>query len=77
MLGFKAFWSAQKLIAGIEIMQMVKEGQLHCLNGHPMSAAAQFYSLTSRFLTSNANKLTPTPSSRQNPLAKGNDVVNG
>ena len=45
MLGFKSFWSAQKLIAGIETMAMVKKGQLHCPNGQPMSAAQQFYSL--------------------------------
>ncbi len=45
MLGFKSFWSAQRLIAGIETMHMVKKGQLHCLNGQPTSAAAQFYSL--------------------------------
>lgn len=45
MLGFKSFWCAQKLIAGIETMHMVKKGQLHCPNGQPMSAADQFYSL--------------------------------
>ena len=26
MLGFKSFWSAQKLIAGIETMHVVKKG---------------------------------------------------
>ena len=45
MLGFKSFWSAQKLIAGIETMHMIKKGQLHCPSGQPMSAAAQFYSM--------------------------------
>ena len=45
MLGFKSFWSAQKLIAGIETMHMIKKGQLHCPNGRAMSAADQFYSL--------------------------------
>ena len=45
MLGFKSFWSAQKLIAGIETMHMVKKGQLHCPGGQAMSAAEQFYSL--------------------------------
>jgi transposase-like protein len=28
MMGFKSFWSAQRLIAGIEAMHMVKKGQL-------------------------------------------------
>jgi transposase-like protein len=45
MLGFKSFWSAQKLLAGIETMHMVKKGQLDCPKGQPMSAADQFYSL--------------------------------
>ena len=29
MLGFKSFWSAQKLIAGIETMHIIRKGQLH------------------------------------------------
>ena len=45
MLGFKSFWSAQTLIAGIKTMHMIKKGQLHCPDGQPMSAADQFYSL--------------------------------
>jgi putative transposase len=45
MLGFKSFWSAQKLIAGIETMHMIKKGQLHCPDRQAMPAAEQFYSL--------------------------------
>ena len=45
MMGFKSFWSAQKLIASIETMHMVKKIQLHSHCGQPMSAADQFYSL--------------------------------
>ena len=41
----KSFWSAQKLIAGIETMHRVKKGQLRYPNGQPMSAADQFYYL--------------------------------
>jgi transposase-like protein len=33
MLGFKSFWSAKRLIAGIETMHMIKKGQLHCPGG--------------------------------------------
>ncbi len=44
MLGFKSFRSAQKLIAGIETMHMIKKGQSLCPTGQPMSAAHQFYS---------------------------------
>jgi transposase-like protein len=45
MLGFKSFWSARILIAGIETMHMIRKGQLNCPNSTAMSAAQQFYSL--------------------------------
>ena len=44
MLGFKSFWSAMKLLAGIETMHMIKKGRLRCSNRQAMSAANQFYS---------------------------------
>ena len=42
MLGFKNFHSAQKTLAGIELMKMIKKGQME---GDDLSPAAQFYSL--------------------------------
>ncbi|UUZ62792.1 IS6 family transposase [Polaromonas sp. P1-6] len=45
MLGFKSFWSARIIIAGIETMHMIRKGQADCPNGSTMSAAQQFYSL--------------------------------
>jgi transposase-like protein len=45
MLGFKSFWSARKLLAGIETMHMIKKGQLHCPKGQSLSAAQHFYGL--------------------------------
>ena len=45
MLGFKSFWSAQTVIAGIEIMHMTCKGQLDCPAGSTASAADQFYGL--------------------------------
>ncbi len=45
MLGFKSFWSARIIIAGIETMHMIRKGQLDCPDGQTMSAANQFYSL--------------------------------
>lgn len=44
MLGFKSFWSAQIIIAGIETMHMIRKGQLDCPASQTMSAAQQFYS---------------------------------
>jgi putative transposase len=45
ILGFKSFWSARILIAGIETMHMIRKGQMDCPAGQTMSAAQQFYSL--------------------------------
>ena len=47
MLGFKSFFSAAKIISGIETMHMIKKGQMTCPEGQVMSAAEQFYSLAS------------------------------
>jgi putative transposase len=45
MLGFKSFWSARIVIAGIETMHMIRKGQMHRPAGLTVSAADQFYSL--------------------------------
>jgi putative transposase len=42
MLGFKNFHCAQKTLAGIELMSMIKKGQM---GGDDLSPAEQFYSL--------------------------------
>ena len=43
--GFKSFWSARIIIAGIESMHMICKGQMDGTDGKTMSAANQFYSL--------------------------------
>ena len=43
ILGFKSFWSARIIIAGIETMHMIRKGQMDCPAGKTMSAAQQFY----------------------------------
>jgi len=45
MLGFKSFWSARIIIAGIETIHMIRKGLLDCPAGSTLSAADQFYSL--------------------------------
>jgi putative transposase len=45
MLGFKSFLSACRTLAGIELMHMLKKGQMIAANGQELSAADQFYSL--------------------------------
>ena len=45
MLGFKTFRCARILIAGIEIMHMIRKGQLGDSKDQASSPATQFYSL--------------------------------
>ena len=45
MLGFKSFRCARVLIAGIELMHMIKKGQFDCAEGQVSPAASTFYSL--------------------------------
>lgn len=45
MLGFKSFRCARILLAGIELMHMIKKGQLDSAEGQVSSAALKFYSL--------------------------------
>ncbi len=45
MLGFKSFWSARIIIAGIGTLHMIRKGQRDCSGGQTLPAANQFYSL--------------------------------
>ena len=45
MLGFKTFRCARILIAGIEVMHMIRKGQLGDIKDRSSSAANQLYSL--------------------------------
>lgn len=45
MLGFKSFRRAQTLLAGIEIIHMIRKGQLQHPDGDGLSPATQFYLL--------------------------------
>jgi putative transposase len=45
MMGFKSFWSASVTLAGIELMHMIRKGQLK-VTGR-LRPAQQFYSLAS------------------------------
>ena len=48
MTGSKTFDSARKLIDGIELMHMIKKGQMRCPDGLAVSAADYYCSLASR-----------------------------
>jgi putative transposase len=45
MLGFKSFRSARTTLQGVELMHMIKKGQLISDDSQNLSAAGQFYSL--------------------------------
>jgi hypothetical protein len=45
MLGLKTFHSARRTLRGIELMHMIKKGQMVTSDGQDLSAAEQFYSL--------------------------------
>jgi putative transposase len=46
MLGFKSFAAAQDTLAGIELMHMIKKGQMVVKAGDEgLTAAEQFYAL--------------------------------
>jgi putative transposase len=45
MMGFKSFWSAAVTLAGIELMHMIRKGQLKAAGR--LCPAQQFYSLAS------------------------------
>ena len=45
MLGFKTFRCARILLAGIEVMHMIRKGQLGAVKDPASPAANQFYSL--------------------------------
>ena len=45
MLGFKSFRAARNILAGIELMHMLRKGQLKLVGCENMSFADQFYAL--------------------------------
>lgn len=47
MLGFKDFNCTRVILRGIELMHMIKKGQVKCSGRTSLSAAQQFYSLIS------------------------------
>jgi transposase-like protein len=47
MLGFQDFHCARVILSGVELMHMIKKGQMKCRGETPLSPAQQFYSLVS------------------------------
>jgi len=45
MLGFKNFYAAQRTLAGIEVMAMIKKGQMKTRAGNEQTPAEMFYAL--------------------------------
>ena len=45
MLGFKNFYTAQKTLADVELVRMLKKGQMWNNRGNALSPVEQFYTL--------------------------------
>ncbi|CAG4882826.1 protein of unknown function [Georgfuchsia toluolica] len=45
MLGFKSFYTTCNVLAGIELMHMIRKGQRIVTKGVPLSSVDQFYAL--------------------------------
>ena len=45
MMGFKSFYAARNVLAGIELMHMIRKGQMIVAKGVQLSFADQFYAL--------------------------------
>jgi putative transposase len=48
MLGFKSFNAAKNVLAGIELMHMIRKGQLNFEGSEELSFADQFYALAGK-----------------------------
>lgn len=48
ILGFNSFQSAKSILAGIELMHMIRKGQLNFAGSEEMSFANQFYALAGK-----------------------------
>ena len=48
MLNFKSFRAASCILAGIELMHMIRKGQYMIKDGYVMSFADQFYALAGK-----------------------------
>jgi transposase-like protein len=51
MLEFKSFRAAQAVLAGIELMHMIRQGQFNMVSCDGMTIADQFYALAGRVRT--------------------------
>ena len=45
MMGFKSFYAARNVLAGIELMHLIRKGQMIVAKGVQISFADQFYAL--------------------------------
>ena len=52
MLNFKSFQSAKRVLAGIELMHMIRKGQLILKGCNEMSFADQSYAMTGKSVQS-------------------------
>lgn len=65
MLGFNSFRRSKTILAGIELIHMIRKGQYRHLQGDGLSPAEQFYLLVA-WIKVSATSAVPLPLMRQN-----------
>ena len=73
MLNFKSFRAAKSLLAGIELMHMIRKGQLMMEVGNERSFADQFYALAEK--TVPLEKLALNPSKSRSSVANATQPI--
>lgn len=75
MLGFKSFRAAQAVLAGIELMQMIRKGQFNMAGCDSMSIAKQFYTLVAQGRPKQEPACPSRPCSAFNSLTRLNRLA--
>lgn len=75
MLGFKCERCARVLISRIEMMQVIRKGQLDCPQGHASPAASQFYALAFCSAAGDATSLILIRISQRNLRQRADEAV--
>ena len=82
MLGFKSFRATAKVLAGIELMHMIRKGQMVLKGGEGMSYTNQFYVLAGKIRPAQGQwhvrrpELVFSQLTRRNPLHKVHILAN-
>ena len=75
MMGFKSFRAARNVLVGIELMHMIRKGQMIVAEGEELSFADQFYALAGKLRPGDVQSGKETPQGILATLARQNPVT--